>query len=61
MKKNTTLKDGTEVLFRHLKKRDENQLSIFFKAIPNYDRVYLRRDITDKETVKQIIKSSKFG
>lgn len=61
MYKNALLKDGTEVLFRHLKKKDKNQLSIFFKSLPNYDRVYLRRDITDKETVKKIIKTSKSG
>ena len=61
MYKNALLKDGTEVLFRHLKKKDKNQLSIFFKSLPNYDRVYLRRDITDKETVRKIIKTSKSG
>jgi len=61
MNKNALLKDGTEVLFRHLKKKDKNQLSIFFKSLPNYDRLYLRRDITDKETVRKIIKTSKSG
>ena len=61
MNKNSLLKDGTEVSFRHLKKKDKNQLSVFFKSLPNYDRVYLRRDITNKETVRQIIKSSKSG
>ena len=61
MGKNVILKDKTNLLFRHLKKKDKNRLAEFFKSLPHKDRVYLRRDITDKETVKQIIKSSKSG
>jgi L-amino acid N-acyltransferase YncA len=61
MNRNIILKDGTIVLLRHLKSKDKNQLSIFFKSLPNYDRVYLRRDITDKETVGQIIRTSRSG
>jgi L-amino acid N-acyltransferase YncA len=60
MNKNIKLKDGTEILFHNLKKKDKNRLSDFFKSLPKEDRVYLRRDVADKETVKQIIKSSKF-
>ena len=55
------LKDKTTLLFRHLKKKDKNHLAEFFKSLPHKDRIYLRRDITDKETVKQIIKLSKSG
>jgi L-amino acid N-acyltransferase YncA len=61
LNKNIKLKDGTEILFRNLKKKDKNRLTVFFKSLPKEDRVYLRRDITDKETIKQVIKSSKSG
>ena len=59
--KNIKLKDTSNIIFRYLKKKDKNRLAEFFKSLPKEDRVYLRRDVTDKETVKQIIKSSKRG
>lgn len=61
MKKNVKLKDGTEIVLRQLKKKDRNRLTVFFRSLPKEDRIYLRVDITDKETIKQIIKSSKLG
>lgn len=61
MKKNVKLKDGTEIVLRQLKKKDRNRLTEFFRSLPKEDRIYLRVDITDKETIKQIIKSSKLG
>ena len=61
MKKNVNLKDGTEIVLRQLKKKDRKRLTEFFRSLPKEDRRYLRVDITDKETVKRIIKSSKLG
>lgn len=61
MKKNVKLKDGIEIVLRQLKKKDRNRLTVFFRSLPKEDRIYLRVDITDKETIKQIIKSSKLG
>lgn len=61
MKKNVQLKDGTKIVLRQLKKKDRNRLTVFFRSLPKEDRIYLRVDITDKETIKQIIKSSKLG
>ena len=61
MKKNVKLKDGTEIVLRQLKKKDRNRLTVFFKSLPKEDRIYLRVDVTDKETIKKIIKSSKLG
>jgi len=61
MKKNVKLKDGTEIVLRQLKKKDRNRLTTFFRSLPKEDRIYLRVDVTDKETIKQIIKSSKSG
>ncbi len=61
MKKNINLKDNTEIALRQLKKRDRNRLTAFFSSLPKEDRIYLRVDVTDKEAIKQIIKSSKLG
>ncbi len=61
MKKNVKLKDGTEIVLRQLKKKDGKRLTAFFKSLPKEDRIYLRVDVTEKETIKQIIKSSKLG
>jgi len=61
MNKNVKLKDGTEVKLRGLKKKDRMQLTTFFRSLPENDRKYLRVDVTDKDTIRQIIKSSKFG
>lgn len=61
MKKNVKLKDGTEIVLRQLKKKDRNRITAFFRSLPKEDRIYLRVDVTDKETIKQIIKSSKSG
>lgn len=61
MKKNVKLKDNTEIVLRQLKKKDRKQLTAFFRSLPKEDRRYLRVDVTDKETIKQIIKSSKLG
>ncbi len=61
MKKDVKLKDGTEIVLRQLKKKDRTRLTAFFRSIPKEDRIYLRVDVTDKDTIKQIIKSSKLG
>lgn len=61
MNKIIKLKDGTEIIFRNLKTKDKKRLTIFFKSLPKEDRRYLRRDITDKETINQIIRLSKSG
>ena len=59
MIKTVKLKDGTDVELRNLKKKDRKRLTAFFRSLPDEDRRYLRVDITNKETIKQIIKSSK--
>ena len=61
MLKNVKLKDGTSVELRNLKKKDRKRLTAFFRSLPKIDRKYLRVDVTNKETIKQIIKSSKSG
>jgi len=61
MKKDVKLKDGTEIVLRQLKKKVLKRLTAFFNSLPKEDRIYLRVDVTDRETIKQIIKSSKLG
>jgi len=58
MNEKIKLKDGTEVLLRLLKKSDQDQLTVFFNSLSKEDRMYLRVDVTDKNTIEQIIKSS---
>ena len=61
MKKDVKLMDGTEIVLRQLKKKDRKRLTAFFKSLPKEDRIYLRVDVTDKDTIKHIIQSSKSG
>jgi len=57
MKKNVTLKDGSEVTIRSLKRDDFDRSISFFQSLPAEDRAYLRRDITKADVVKQRIRS----
>jgi L-amino acid N-acyltransferase YncA len=61
MKKDIKLKDDRELVLRQLKKKDRKRLTVFFKSLPKEDRIYLRVDVTDKEAINQIIKSSQLG
>lgn len=58
MNKNIKLKDGSEILLRQLNQKDQIRLTSFFNSLPKEDRMYLRVDVTDKDTVIQIFKSS---
>lgn len=55
MKKKVTLKDGTEILIRPLTEGDLQKSLDFFRALPEKDRKYLRRDVTKKFVVEQRI------
>jgi L-amino acid N-acyltransferase YncA len=57
MKKVVTLKDGSEVIIRSMKRDDFNRSFDFFQALPAKDRAYLRRDVTKREVVEQRIRS----
>jgi L-amino acid N-acyltransferase YncA len=50
------LKDQTEVLIRELTRDDLEGSLAFFKALPEEDRTYLRRDVTKRELVERRIK-----
>jgi len=55
MKKKVILKDGTEVIIRSLKQQDLQKSLNFFRALPEKDRKYLRRDVTKKFVAEQRI------
>ena len=49
------LKDGTEIIIRSLRKDDLGKSLAFFRALPIEDRLYLRKNVTRLEVVKQRI------
>jgi len=50
--KSVKLKDGAKVLLRVMKDDDIDDVIEFFQSIPDEDRLYLRSDTKDPETVK---------
>jgi L-amino acid N-acyltransferase YncA len=61
MKKQITLKDGSEVLIRDLRVDDLDQSHAFFRELPEEDRAYLRTDVTRREVVERRIYSIDSG
>ena len=49
------LDDGTEVIIRPLRKDDLGRSLAFFRSLPVEDRLYLRKNVTRIEVVKQRI------
>ena len=61
MRKKVKLKDGSEVLIREMRKDDIDRSLAFFQALPEEDRAYLRRDVTNREIVGRRIQELKSG
>lgn len=59
MKKTAILHDGTEVHIRELTSKDVNASLLFFQNLPEADRQFLRRDVTDRETARRRIEEMK--
>ncbi len=53
--KRTTLKDGTEITLRPLRKEDQQALQEYFLRMPPEDRMGLKDDVTDPEVIKHWI------
>jgi L-amino acid N-acyltransferase YncA len=49
--KTVVLDDGGEVVFRPLRKEDENALTEFFKELPLKDRACLKEDVADPRVI----------
>lgn len=61
MKKQVELKDGREILIRPMTAEDLEGSVAFFAALPEEDRAYLRRDVTQREVVEQRIAEIESG
>jgi L-amino acid N-acyltransferase YncA len=53
MNKTETLKDGTAVVIRDLKSEDLDGLMMFYAALPEEDRKYLKVNVTDRDIVRK--------
>jgi L-amino acid N-acyltransferase YncA len=61
MEKTVALNDGTEVLIRSMKSGDLEPLLVFYKALPEEDRRFLRVDVTKRENVERGFKRVESG
>jgi len=61
MEKIEILKDSTKVAIRNLTIDDLDELMKFYRSLPPEDRKYLRVDVTNRNIVKQRIKSAELG
>ena len=48
-----TLRDGTSCVVRPLGKRDHARLQKFFAAVPEPERLFIKRPVTDRAVLKQ--------
>jgi L-amino acid N-acyltransferase YncA len=61
MQKTVKLKDQTEVLIREMTREDLEESHAFFTKLPEEDRAYLRREVTQREVVERRISESDSG
>jgi L-amino acid N-acyltransferase YncA len=50
--KTTTLKDGSQLTIRPLRKEDQRALYEYFTKLPDEDRMYLKDDVTDPQVIE---------
>jgi len=61
MQKTVKLKDQTEVLIREMTREDLDGAHAFFTMLPEEDRAYLRREVTNREVVERRIAEIESG
>ena len=61
MRKSVKLKDQTEILIREMRGDDLDDSYDFFTSLPEVDRAYLRRDVSQREVVEQRIAEIESG
>ena len=61
MSRKVRLRDGTLVVIRRMTAKDVDRSFAFFESLSPEDRSYLRRNVSDKEVVKQRIRAMKSG
>ncbi|HLP75331.1 MAG TPA: GNAT family N-acetyltransferase [Candidatus Paceibacterota bacterium] len=47
-----TLRDGTETVIRPLGKKDESKLSKFFSVVPEPERLFIKKPVSDPTVIK---------
>ncbi len=47
------LRDGTDYVIRPLGKRDETKLAKFFAAVPEPERLFIKRSIADRSVIRE--------
>src|SRR5574341_222534 len=55
--KTVHLKDGSEIILRPMVKKDKERLHNFFSSLPEDDRMYLRDDVSKKETIEKWVRN----
>lgn len=48
----TALKDGTPVIIRPLRKRDEARLQKFFMAVPELERLFIKKPVANRAVIR---------
>lgn len=61
MTRTVTLRDRTEVEIRPMTREDLDGSLAFFRALPDEDRAYLRRDVTRRDVIAQRIREIRSG
>jgi L-amino acid N-acyltransferase YncA len=61
MDKEVTLKNNVKVTIREMTTQDVDRSLAFFQALPEDDRAYLRRPVTDREAVTRRIDAMTMG
>lgn len=51
--KNVRLKDGSKATLRPMVKEDSHGLLVFFRKLPEEDRLFLKEDVTDEKVIQQ--------
>jgi L-amino acid N-acyltransferase YncA len=60
-RKVVTLKSGTPVVIRSMRRDDLDRSLEFFQALSDEDRAYLRRDVSDRDVVARRIRAMRSG
>ena len=55
-----TLKDGTECVIRPLGKRDETRLQKFFSAVPETERLFIKKPVTNQALLREWCRHADF-
>ena len=55
-----TLRDGTECTIRPLAKRDDSRLQKFFLAVPEAERLFIKKPVTDRALLHEWCRNADF-